>query len=84
MRRSQLTRALGFGLLAALIIPASAVLSGLMPLALAIACVQLSLKLWSSRRVLTLDLNREPDDEHSIRTINLTVSVPDPVPGPDH
>jgi hypothetical protein len=34
--------------------------------------------------MLSLDLNREPDAEHSIKTINLTVPVPNPVPGPDH
>jgi len=60
-----------------------AVLSGLMPLALAIALVQLSLKIWSSHRVLTLDLNREPDDEYAIKTINLTAPVVNPVHGPD-
>jgi phosphatidylglycerophosphate synthase len=40
-----------------------AVASGLLPVALAIALGQLSLKIWSSHRVLSLDLNRAPDPE---------------------
>jgi phosphatidylglycerophosphate synthase len=40
-----------------------AVASDLLPVALAIALAQLTLKIWSSRRVLSLDLNREPDDD---------------------
>jgi|1186.fasta_scaffold16043_2 phosphatidylglycerophosphate synthase len=43
-----------------------AVVSGLMPLALVVALAQLSLKIWSSHRMLTLDLNRAPDDETAI------------------
>jgi phosphatidylglycerophosphate synthase len=54
-----------------------AVLSGLMPLALVIALAQLSLKIWSAKRVLTLDLNREPTDEPAI---DLTVGTADPIP----
>jgi phosphatidylglycerophosphate synthase len=56
-----------------------AVVSGWMPLALAIALAQLSLKLWTSHRVLTLDLNRVPDPEHAI---DLTPTS-DPVLSPD-
>lgn len=40
-----------------------AVASGLLPVALAIAVAQLVLKVWSARRVLALDLDREPDGE---------------------
>jgi len=38
-----------------------AVASGWLPVALAIALAQLTLKIWSSHRVLSLDLNRAPD-----------------------
>jgi len=43
-----------------------AVLSGLMPVAMVVALGQLTLKLWSTHRVLKLDLNREPDDSHPL------------------
>ena len=43
-----------------------AVVSGLMPVALVIALAQLALKLWTARRMLTLDLNRIPDQDHAI------------------
>jgi CDP-diacylglycerol--glycerol-3-phosphate 3-phosphatidyltransferase len=43
-----------------------AVLSGLMPLALVIALGQLTLKIWTAARVLSLDLNRPPDDEPDV------------------
>ena len=38
-----------------------AVASGWLPVALVIALAQLTLKIWSSHRVLSLDLNRQPD-----------------------
>jgi phosphatidylglycerophosphate synthase len=47
-----------------------AVVSGIMPLALAIALTQLAVKIWASHRVLSLDLNRPPDDDD--RAIDLT------------
>jgi len=57
-----------------------AVVSGLMPLALAIAIAQFALKIWSSYRVLSLDLNRDPDDD---RVIDLTARTgPTVDPGP--
>jgi phosphatidylglycerophosphate synthase len=43
-----------------------AVVSGLMPVAMAIAIAQLTVKVWSTHRVLSLDLNREPDADHPI------------------
>jgi phosphatidylglycerophosphate synthase len=63
-----------------------AVVSGLMPLALVIAIGQLSLKIWSSYRVLALDLNRAPDDDHRLDSIDLAdVSelTVEPPPPPD-
>lgn len=44
-----------------------------------IALAQFALKIWSAKRVLTLDLNHEPSDEAAaidLRTV-------EPVPGPD-
>jgi phosphatidylglycerophosphate synthase len=52
-----------------------AVLSGWIPLALAIALAQLGLKIWSARRVLTLDLNREPDADQAIDLTGVPASV---------
>jgi CDP-diacylglycerol--glycerol-3-phosphate 3-phosphatidyltransferase len=48
-----------------------AVLSGLLPVALAVAITQLAVKIWTTRAVLSLDLNRVPDDD----SIDLTGRV---------
>jgi CDP-diacylglycerol--glycerol-3-phosphate 3-phosphatidyltransferase len=58
-----------------------AVLSGLLPVALAVAITQLAVKIWTTRLVLSLDLNRVPDDD----SIDLTgrvapIAEPGPVP----